>query len=113
MMTDIGRQKTTAHKAEPRSTQRLVRRIDLGLVTRLVREIDHEATGQLMRAGRKRSGISLREMGRRLKCSAQFVSDLELGRRKWTEERIEQWAAILCPSNIGLCERAKTRTKHI
>ena len=76
----------------------LVRR-HLGLVTRLVRVPDNAATGQLMREARKRAGLSLREMARRLGQSASFVSDLELGRRGWDEKRIEQWADVLVPPN--------------
>ena len=55
-------------------------RKDIGLVTRLVRLPDNAATGQLMREARKRAGLSVREMARRLGQSAPFVSDLELGR---------------------------------
>lgn len=78
-----------------------VRRIDIGLVTRLVRVIDHKVTGALMREARIRSGISLREMARRLGYSAPFVSDLELGRRNWTEELEAKYAAILCPNQTA------------
>jgi len=83
----------------PCSLQRMVRRHDLGLITRLVRVTDNVATGQLMREARKRTGLSLREMARRLGQSAPFVSDLELGRRAWDEKRIEQWAGVLVPPN--------------
>ena len=92
--------RTTANgSAPPGSVQRMVRRHDIGLVTRLVRVPDNAATGQLMREARKRSGLSVREMARRLGQSAPFVSDLELGRRGWDEERIEQWAKVLLPPN--------------
>ncbi len=83
----------------------VVRRHDLGLVTRLVRVPDNAATGQLMREARKRAGLSLREMARRLGQSAPFVSDLELGRRGWDEKRIEQWADVLVPPNSSSTER--------
>jgi len=83
----------------PGSVQRMVRRHDIGLVTRLVRVPDNAATGQLMREARKQAGLSVREMARRLGQSAPFVSDLELGRRGWDEERIEQWAKVLLPPN--------------
>ena len=88
------------------SVQRLVRRCDIGLVTRLVREIDHVATGALMRQGRLKAKISLREMARRLEYSAPFVSDLELGRRNWTKELEAKYAAILCPPNDKLTDAA-------
>ena len=77
----------------------LVRRSDIGLVTRLVRVPDNEATGRLMREARLRAGLTLREMARRMKYSAPYLSDLERGRRGWTEARIEEWARILCKSN--------------
>lgn len=76
-----------------------VRRIDVGLVHRMVREIDHEATGYLFRQARKKAKLSLREMSRRLKVSAPYVSDLELGRRNWTQEMSERFADILCAPN--------------
>lgn len=85
----------------------LVRRYELGLVTRLVRVSDNTATGQLMREARKRAGLSLREMARRLGQSAPFVSDLELGRRKWDWKRIEQWADVLVPPNAEVSHSAQ------
>lgn len=54
------------------------------LVYHTVEQIDHAATGQTMRQLRKSHGVSLREVARRMKLSAPFVSDLELGRRNWT-----------------------------
>lgn len=94
-----GRAKRLAGFAAPN-----VRRHDLGLVTRLVRVPDNAATGQLMREARKRAGLTLREMARRLGQSAPFVSDLELGRRGWDEKRIEQWADVLVPPNVRMSE---------
>ncbi len=67
----------------------------LSLATRIVRITDNAATGQMMREARKRAGLSLREMARRLGQSAPFISDLELGRRGWDEKRIKQWEKIL------------------
>ena len=89
----------------------LVRRHDLGLVTRLVRVPDNAATGQLMREARKRAGLSLREMARRLGQSAPFVSDLELGRRGWDEKRIAQWADVLVPPNDEMRDRHLEQTQ--
>ena len=85
----------------------LVRRKDIGLVTRLVPRVDNVATGALMRQARLKAGLTLREMARRLKCSAPYVCDLELGRRGWNESRLEEWARILCTSNTPgerICE---------
>lgn len=81
-----------------RATAAVARR-DVGLVHRMVREIDHEATGYGFREGRKKAKLSLREIARRLNLSAPFVSDLERGRRNWTESLAEQYANILCPPN--------------
>lgn len=75
-----------------------VRRKDLGLITRIVHEVDNVSTGILMRAARENGGLSLREMARRLNYSAPFISDLELGRRNWTQEMVDKWASVLCGS---------------
>jgi transcriptional regulator with XRE-family HTH domain len=40
-----------------------------------------------MRARREKTGISLRELARRIKWSATYVSDLELGHKVWTEQK--------------------------
>lgn len=72
-----------------------VRRKDVGIVTRTVSVIDHVTTGQLFRVARKKSKLSLREMARRLKLTAPYVSDLERGRRNWTEEMAERFTDIL------------------
>lgn len=51
-----------------------------------VRVVDHEATGKLWRETRKGLGISLRALAKELDVSAAYLSDLERGRRNWTEE---------------------------
>lgn len=81
------------------SPKRSIRRCDIVLVTRLVLKIDHVANGALMRQFRLDAKITLRKMAKLLKCSAPFVSDLELGRRNWTEELKEKYAEILCNSD--------------
>jgi predicted transcriptional regulator len=81
------------------NSDKVVRRMDVGIVHRMVREIDHQSTGYLFRVARKKAKLSLREVARRLKLSAPFVSDLELGRRNWTEEMAERYIDILCPPN--------------
>lgn len=90
----------------PVRVQPVVRRIDVGIVHRMVREIDHATTGYLFRQARKKAKLSLREMARRLKLSAPFVSDLELGRRNWTEEMAERFTDILCPPNAEVSHPA-------
>lgn len=52
------------------------------------KESDPVAIGHSMRRLRQRWGVSLREMARRLDISAPYLSDLELGKREWTEEKI-------------------------
>lgn len=49
--------------------------------------------------GGEKAGLSLREMARRLKFSAPFVSHLERGRRNWTEKLAERFTDVLCPPN--------------
>lgn len=85
----------------------LVRRSDLGLVTRLVRVTDHAATGQLMREARLKAGLSLRAMARRLGLSAPFISDLERGRRSWDEGRVERYAGVLVTPNNDIRDPAQ------
>ena len=53
--------------------------------------IDHKATATRCRAYRHRCGISLREVARRMQLSAPYVSELELGKRHWTPERLQQF----------------------
>lgn len=67
----------------------------MNLITHRVEVIDHEATGQRFRAAREAAKISLREMARRLGMSAPYVSDLELGRRNWTQDKADRFAAII------------------
>lgn len=47
--------------------------------------------GKQMRARRKAVGISLRELARRVKWSATYVSDLELGRKVWTDRKVQRY----------------------
>jgi transcriptional regulator with XRE-family HTH domain len=51
--------------------------------------VDHEATGAAWRKIRQDVGFTLRSLARKMGISAPFLSDLERGRRNWTEE-IEQ-----------------------
>jgi len=48
------------------------------------RVLDEKAVGALMREVRELKKVSLREVARRLRWSAPYVSDLERGRRLWT-----------------------------
>lgn len=49
--------------------------------------LEDKAVGAEMRAARKKAGLTLWVVGRRLGWSAAYVSDLELGKRGWTAER--------------------------
>lgn len=64
---------------------------DFELVTYMVQAVNHVATGTQIREARMARGISLRQMAIRMGISAVFLSDLERGRRNWTEKRINQW----------------------
>lgn len=46
-------------------------------------EIDPEEVGRIVRWKREGDGLALREVARRARCSAAYVSDLERGRRPW------------------------------
>lgn len=61
------------------------------LIHKQVAVIDHIAVGVAMRHLREKRGISLREMGKRLKLSAPYISDLERGNRNWTQDRIDRF----------------------
>ena len=47
--------------------------------------------GAYARQCRETRGISLRELARRMKISAPFLSDLEKGNRHWTEGTLTAW----------------------
>lgn len=59
-------------------------------VTKKVDEIDDAATGAKIRKLREESGLSLRAVALEMAVSAPYLSDLELGRRGWSEERAQQ-----------------------
>ena len=47
-------------------------------------EIDHRATGKVARDERKKNKVSLRSVAKMMSVSAAYLSDLELGRRAWS-----------------------------
>lgn len=55
---------------------------------KLLRHAESEAS-RVMREERERRGISLREMARRMGVSALFLSDMELGNRRYSVAWIE------------------------
>lgn len=66
-------------------------------VIRLIKmlQIQHKETGATARAARQARFISLRAMARRLKVSAAYVSDLELGKRNWSMTKIRAYEKAL------------------
>lgn len=62
---------------------------------RTVQMIDHAETGICNQTLRRMRRLSLREVARRMGLSAPFVSDLERGRRNWTEDLDERYARAL------------------
>jgi ribosome-binding protein aMBF1 (putative translation factor) len=64
--------------------------------------LDDKSFGALMRDVRKRKGLSLREVAKRCKWSAAYVSDLELGKRGWNDAKHKRYSKA-----IGIS--AKTR----
>jgi transcriptional regulator with XRE-family HTH domain len=60
-----------------------------------VPKINHTEAGRIVRSLRSKSGMSLRTMARRMRLSAPFVSDLERGRRNWTENNFKLALRIL------------------
>lgn len=57
--------------------------------------VDHVATGQKMRQLRVAARLSLRSVASQMAHSAAYVSDLELGKRAWTEDRCQWFLAAV------------------
>ena len=76
---------------------------------RIARMATHAEVGREMREARQTSGLSLRETARRLKCSAPFLSDMEMGRRGASIEWVQKLATVTKQANTVLCRtQAKT-----
>lgn len=56
---------------------------------------DDAAVGEEMRRMREDAGVSLREMARYLSLSPAYVSDLELGRRRWSTAKVVAYQGAL------------------
>lgn len=54
--------------------------------------------GKAFRAAREAKGISLRTVAKKLKVSAPFVSDCELGRRNFSDKHRKAYQEILRPN---------------
>jgi DNA-binding transcriptional regulator YiaG len=59
-------------------------------------EFNSHATGRQIRHLREQSGISLRELARRVGWSAAHQHDLEKGHRNWTQAKFDK-----CVQHIG------------
>lgn len=72
------------------------------LLKKSVDVTDDVATGAAMRQKRESFRLTLRQMGQRMGVSAAFLSDLELGRKRWTEERASEYVKALAPRHESL-----------
>jgi predicted transcriptional regulator len=79
---------------------------------KIIEVIDDVATGEKMRRHRKHYGISLRALAKAMKVSAPFLSDLELGRRNWSNERVLSFNTAVMHARIkGIQENMKNAHK--
>lgn len=62
--------------------------------------LDDRVVGAELRALRIENGITLRSMARVVGKSVVYLSDLELGRRRWNKNMLDAYAQHL-PSNPG------------
>ena len=60
-----------------------------------VRQCDHTALGYMMRKLRIVQSVSLRRIAKKLNWSPFYVSDLELGRRSWSVNRVQMYLNAL------------------
>ncbi len=71
----------------------------IGLNSRLehviVNKVNHVKIGLWLRDLRLVKRVSLRRAALGLKLSAPFLSDLELGKRNWDEEKIDKYLKYL------------------
>ena len=56
---------------------------------------DYRELGAKLRTLREKAGLSLRKVADRLGVSVPYLSDLERGRRNWTEERRDAFLKAL------------------
>lgn len=54
-----------------------------------------EAVGSLLRAARRRAGLRLEDVARRLECSIPYLSDVERGKRSITTARLRKLARLV------------------
>ena len=66
-----------------------------GMRYKVIRVVDHEATGADWRRHREQAGVSLRDLAQTMGVSAPYLSDLERGRRNWSDEIENKVASAL------------------
>lgn len=54
-----------------------------------IKQIDHAKAGDRIRVLRESKNLPVRWLAEQLNISSAFMSDLERGRRNWTQERFE------------------------
>lgn len=61
------------------------------IITKHVEAIDHGATGAACRKWRVSMGPTASAVAAKLHISPSMVSDLELGRKNWTDVKLEEY----------------------
>jgi predicted transcriptional regulator len=59
--------------------------------------LEYKRIGAGLRTLREQRGVSLRSLARRLRVSAAFLSDMELGKRRYALKHIVQTVELLTP----------------
>jgi hypothetical protein len=59
------------------------------------RKAAHQAVGIELRRERVAKGLSLRKLAEEIGCSAPFLSDCELGRRRLSPDKMNEYRRIL------------------
>lgn len=65
------------------------------IITKQVEAIDHVETGAACRKWRASVGVSAAAVASKLRISPSMVSDLELGRRNWSDAKLREYAAAV------------------
>lgn len=65
------------------------------LMHKSVEVVDNSACGYFARIDRKLARRTLEYVAKKMGVSKAFVSDLELGRRNWTQDRVEEFKRAL------------------
>ena len=60
-----------------------------------VQIVDNEATGLAMRKHREKEKVSLRKHAERMGLSPAYLSDLERGRRNWSDDLVAAFQTAL------------------